>query len=229
MRRRAIRHEGEENQANRFAWWASFLITLVVVGLLSIAHSARAAGPPAAPGATFLAGLGDLGFGADAEAEEELDWEEEDECAWDEEEEEFWCADEAEEAAEEAEAEEAAARCIVSSASARVAARPARHRLDLTIRYRGERRAAVAVSWRLRGAKGKLALGTERASFARAGTFRHRETRLSEKQMSKALAARAFTVEVRALNTPASCKRELTSRLDGRRGATWFERAGKRR
>lgn len=40
MQRRSAQPNSEENQANRFAWWTSFLVTLVVVGLLSIAHSA---------------------------------------------------------------------------------------------------------------------------------------------------------------------------------------------
>jgi len=238
MRRRAAREETGEDQNARFAWWASFLVTLVVVGLLSIVHSAQAAqplaaGPSAGPLATSL-------FPEDLEAEDEWEEEgEEEECEWDAEEEELWCGDEREEALEE-ELEEGreeerarASECIVTGVDARVAAQPRRERLALTIRYKGTRRAAVAIAWRLRGAKGKLSLGSERARFSRAGTYRHFETGLRGKRMRKALAAREFRVEVRALNTPDHCKGDLATRLASRRsggaGPYWVERAADRR
>jgi hypothetical protein len=238
MRRRAVREETGEDQNARFAWWASFLVTLVVVGLLSIVHSAQAAqplvaGPSGGPLATAF-------FPEDLEAEEE-EWEEEaeEECEWDAEEEELWCGEEREEALEK-ELEESreegradASECIVTDVDARVAAQPRRKRLALTVRYKGERRAAVAIAWRLRGAKGKLGLGTERARFSRAGTYRHFEKGVRGQRMRKALAAREFRVEVRALNTPAHCKRDLATRLGARRtggaGPYWVERAAERR
>jgi hypothetical protein len=225
MRRRAVQTDSAEDQVNRFAWWASFLVTLVVVGLLCIAHSAQARPlAPALPGATALAV-----FDEESGFEDEEEWEEEDEeCVWDEEEEELWCDDER----EEAEAAAEAAECIVTDVEARVAARPSRDRLELTVRYEAEHAAAVSIRWRLRGGKGALSLGTERARFSRAGTFRHLELNLNDKQMSRALAAREFRVEVRAVNTPGHCKSELQSRLSAKHGAakapTWTERRSRR-
>jgi hypothetical protein len=219
-----VQEEPGEDQNARFAWWASFLVTLVLVGLLSIVHSAQAQSPVSTPAPGSFTGLV---FAEELEDEEEWEAEEEDEeCVWDEEEEELWCDEELEEA------EAAASECIVTDVDARVAARPSRERLELTVRYRGERSAAVTIAWKLRGGKGGLSLGTERARFSRSGTFRHLETGLKDKRMRKALAAREFEIEVRAVNTPSHCKRDLTTRLSGKRstaaGPYWFERAARR-
>ena len=202
-----------ESHPNRFAWIVSFLVTLTLFVAFSVVRTAEAQPLPTSP----TAPIAPLLF--EEEEEEEEEW---GESEWEEAEAE-WCEEEDEESGEEwcvedEEAEEAS-ECVITEASGRVVARPNRNRLELTIRYRAERAATVTVRWNLRGRKGRLGLGTERARFSRAGAFRHRETGLSGKRMAKALASREFRVTVRAVNTPSYCKSEFDLHLSSRHGS----------
>lgn len=219
MKPRPARPAEEVRQA-RVASLIAFVATVALVVLLSIAHAAQAAAVPAVGPSLPTS---PLFFEDEEEGEADLFAAEDEEveaCEEIEDDLEFEECIEAEEP-EEADAEE----CILTSAVARVAARPKRNRLDLVVRYRGERAAAVTVRWRLRGARGRLGLGTERTRFSRSGTFRHRERLRGSRQLRKALAAREFQVTVRAVNTPGHCRDAFDLRLDARRsGPAWAER-----
>lgn len=219
MKPRHARRTEEIRQA-RIASVIAFVATVALVVLLSIAHAAQAAAPAPNAGPDPFA---PLLFEEEDEEADLFDLEEEEEldpCEEIDDDLEFEECVEAEEP-EEAEAEE----CILTSAVARVVARPKRGRLDLVVRYRSERPAAVTVRWRLRGPRGGLSLGTERARFSRSGAFRHRERLRNARQLRRALAAREFRVTVRAVNTPGHCRDDFDLRLRTRRpGPSWGER-----
>ena len=227
MRARPLAPASREHHTARFAWIVSFIATLALFVLLSVAYTAQAQPLPTSPAGPLLP----LAF--EEEEEEEDEW---GETEWEEAEEE-WCEEEDEESGEEwcveeEEAEEEAAECVVTEASGRVVARANRRRLDLIVRYRAEHPAAVTIRWSLRGRKGRLGFGTERARFSRSGTYRHSESHLSRRRMAKALASREFRVTVRAVNTPSYCKSEFDLRLSSRHGSrarpSWTE-PGRRR
>jgi hypothetical protein len=108
------------------------------------------------------------------------------------------CDEEAEESEE----------CILEDARAKVAPRPGINSVQLTIRYKAYAPAAVAIDARLRGSKGRLHLGAKHTHFRRGGVFRETFP-LGERKMERALGARQFDVEVRALNTPRYCRLDL--------------------
>lgn len=221
MRARPVAPEGHESHATtRLAWVVSFIATVALFALLSVAHAAQAQAPPGSSASPPFP----LAFEEEDEEEwGETEWEEAEEawCEEDEEGGEEWCE-------EEEEAEDEPSQCVLTEATGRVVARPRRNRLDLIVRYRAEHPAAVTIRWSLRGRRGRLGLGTERARFGRAGTYRHRETHLNRKRMKKALASREFRVTVRAVNTPSYCKSEFDLRLSSRHGPRarpyWTER-----
>ncbi|MFL5834332.1 MAG: hypothetical protein ACJ76B_10165 [Solirubrobacterales bacterium] len=126
------------------------------------------------------------------------------ECEIEDEEDVALCAEIAQEEAEEAEAE----RCILEDATAKLAARPGNHSVQLIVRYEAAAPASIAIDVRLRGSHGGLHLGAEHTHFRRAGVYRD-EFVLSEKQMERALGAREFTVELQAVNTRRSCRFNL--------------------
>jgi len=218
MRRRPTATGEQEDHAVRFAWWVSFFVTVALVAVLGIARSSQAASTAPDPSG---AAIGAAAF-LEAEPEEEgeagifEEWEAED-CEIGE------CEDE--EAAEEAPSE-----CLLSEASASVTAVAAHDKLRLSVRYTALTPAAVSIGYRLRGAKGSLSF-TEQARFSRSGTFHHTEI-LSEAQMAKVLAAKSFTVQVRALNTPGYCldllDQSLTVKRAGPSGPSWSDAASRR-
>jgi hypothetical protein len=114
------------------------------------------------------------------------------------------CAEIAEEEQEEADAE----RCILEDATAKLAARPGNHTVELIVRYSAAAPASVAIDARLRGPHGGLHLGSEHTHFRRSGVYRD-EFVLGEKQMERALGAREFAVELQAVNTPRYCRLNL--------------------
>ena len=109
---------------------------------------------------------------------------------------------------------------MIEDATAVVAANPGNDTVRLTIHYRAFSPTAVAIDARLRGSKGGLHLGADRARFRRAGVF-HDSFGLSEKEMVRALAAREFAIELHAVNTPASCRMQLTAHRGGGRKLLW--------
>lgn len=110
--------------------------------------------------------------------------------------------------------------CLLKKASATVTANPGKRRLRLTVHYKTLKPATVNVEAGLRGSKGALYLGNDHARFRRSGVYRDTFA-LPEKKMNKALAARDFKVELQVVNTPPSCKVELTAHRDGAKKLSW--------
>jgi hypothetical protein len=206
------------HSATRIAWWVSFLVTLALVFALGLAKSAQALTLPAGAGPVVAVVLPD----AEEETEEgdeagsEEGWEFE-ECELGEDEEVETC--------EEGEGEEGTPpECLLSSAEATVSASPAHDTVRLAVRYTARTSAAVKIDFELRGRRGALSLGADQKRFSRAGVFRQTE-RLSEAQMAKVVAAKSFTVELQAVNTPRYCHRyfdrSLTVRRSNGGALTW--------
>lgn len=219
MRREPPETVGEHGPtAIRIGWWVSFVATLALILGLGLAKSAQAFTFPATPGAIPSALLPDPEE-AEEESEEDEGWEYE-ECEA--EEEEVVCEE------EELEEEATPPECLLSSAVATVSASPARDRVRLSVRYTARAPATVTVGVRLRGGKGALKLSVDQKRFKRAGVFRQTE-RLSEAQMKKVVAAKDFTVELAAVNTPRYCHRYFDRHLTVKRasgaGLTWSEPA----
>lgn len=225
MRRETPETIGEHGPtAVRIGWWVSFVATLALVFALGLAKSAQATTLPDPSGAIPSVVLPDPEEEADEVAEEEDEGWEYEECEVGEDEEEVEC--------EEEELEEATPpECLLSSAVATVSASPARDTVRLSVRYTARASATVTVGFRLRGSKGALKLGADQKRFKRAGVFRQTE-RLSEAQMKKVLAAKDFTVELAAVNTPRYCHRYFDRHLTVKRasgaGLTWSEPAARR-
>ena len=217
MRRRQSAEQGEASPlAVKLAWWAGFLATLILVFALAQAKDAHAL-TAVAPAAAQV---------ADEEADE-LPSEEEWEAELEEECEVLGEGEgEEEEICEEAAEESAPADCILTGTKATVTAVPARSLVRLAVTYTARTAAAVRVELSLRGGRGPLRLGEDRARFGRTGTYRSSE-RLTERELGKVLAARSFIVDVGAINTPRGCHGLLDRRLSVRRAiggaVTWSE------
>lgn len=203
--------------ATRIGWCVALLATLALALTVGIANSAQAMTMPGSPGSLIAAALPDDG---EEEADEEEEAEDEsgfEECELSEDEEEEFC--------EEADAEEATPpECLLSSAEATVSTSPAHGIVRISVRYTSRTSAAVNVDLKLRGRKGSLKLGGDQERFKRSGVFRETE-RLSDPQMAKVVAAKSFTVELLAVNTPRYCHRyfdnELTVKRASGGGLTW--------
>jgi hypothetical protein len=212
MRRRPT--TASQDAALSMAWWASLLATLLLIAILGLAVSAQAEAVPAAgwPGAPALALDDEIGD-EEAEASEDEEFEAE-EC---EDGEEAECED------DEAHAE-APPECLLSSARATVSAIPNRDRVRLQIGYTTTSPTVVAVAYGLHGARGSLHLGSEKRQFARQGVLRLTRS-LTEAQMAKVMAARGFTVRLRAPAAPRHCQQLFERQLDVRRatpgGLVW--------
>jgi len=205
----------------RLAWWAAFLATLALVFAIAQAKSAASAATLPAP-VDALTGAIVSADDEESEEGEEEEWEYDEEC------ETFGEGEEEEEFCEEIGGGEDGTppECLLSSAEATVSALPSRDTLRLQIRYTARSAAAVKVDFWLRGGKGPLNLGEDRKRFGKTGTFRASE-RLTEPQMAKVLAARNFTVELQAVNTPRYCHRYFDQKLTVKRGLTWSEPAAR--
>jgi hypothetical protein len=214
MRRKPVPLAARESHTLRFAWWVSFLATLVLIALLGLARSAQAetvADPllsavvlPTAPEAE-----------EEAETAEE-DGEEVEECEVEEDEDE--CAEEAE--------EETGEECILKSAEATVLVLPDRDKVKLTLRYTTFSPAVVSVRYGLRGGKGRLKMGGDSRRFGHRGVFRETE-KLSEAEMAKTKAATEFEVGAYAVNAPGYCHqlfdRKLTARHASHGTIAWTD------
>ncbi len=205
--------------ATRVAWWVSLLATIGLALMVFIASPAQAMDLPAGPAPPVPAALPDDEgeVGEDGESEGEVDFEE---CELSED------AEAEEELCEEVDPEEEATppECLLNSTIATVAAIPARDTVQISVRYTSRTAAAVKVELKLRGRKGSLKLGGDQERFRRSGVFRETE-RLSDLQMAKVVAAKSFTVELSAVNTPRYCHRYFDSELTVKRasdgGLTW--------
>ncbi len=218
MRRKAASFPHHPPATTKIAWWVSFLATLALVFGLGLAKSAQALTPTAGTGPVLAAALPEVEEeeGEEDETPSDEGWEFE-ECELSEDEEEEFC--------EEDEGEEGSPpECLLSSAEATVSTIPAHDTVRLAIRYTARSPAAVTINLGLRGRKGSLSLGEDQKRFKRAGVF-HRTERLSEAQMAKVMAAKSFTVELQAVNTPRYCHRYFDRSLTVKRasgaGLTW--------
>jgi hypothetical protein len=125
------------------------------------------------------------------------------------------CEGEEDEACEEGLELEEAEECVLEDASASFTATPGAGQVRLRVHYRAFAATEVVVDARLRGTKGALHLGTDRARFHRAGVF-HYSFDLGDKQMAKAVAAKDLEVDLYAVGTPADCEIQLASRAPHR-------------
>jgi hypothetical protein len=114
--------------------------------------------------------------------------------------------------------------CLLHTAEANVAASAAHGVVRLTIHYTSYAPTNVTVDYWLKGSKGSLQLGETKRHFARQGVFRE-DTHVSDRAMSKVLAARAFIVQLGIPAAPSSCDRYSTQRLTAKHAAgghaTW--------
>jgi hypothetical protein len=216
MRRKPTVLASDEATAVRFAWWAAFFATLTVVAVLGLAKSAQALTVPAAgaPGIlTAPAPSWDDESEDEAETSEDEGFEDEN-CG----------VEEGEECEDEAGPGEAPEECLLTRAEATVLATGNKDEVRLQVRYSTSAPTAVAVDYGLHGGKGSLYLGGERKHFAREGVLRLTNT-LTEAQMVKAMAARAFTVRLRVPAAPGYCQSFFDYQLDVRRatpsGLSW--------
>lgn len=203
---------------DRYRTFSLLLLALLALAALFGGGSAAAAPVEGGPSAeTPIAAANAFDFDESEEEDEVEDGEEAFECESDDQAAEEAC-EEAFEAREEKEAEaEEVEECRLDSAEATVTAVPGRNQVRLTVHYRTYEPSAVDIDLGLRGNRGGLDLGTETAHFGRSGTL-HTTESLSDPQMTRALAAREFTVAIQAVNTPNSCGGEFEQHLSSRKG-----------
>lgn len=197
----------------------ALLLALLLLAGLTSALPVQAA-PVLSELPTPLAAVADEEEGEAEESEdEEAEADEEEACEFEEEE---FC--EEEEAARKSKAKgkggELGEECLLKNASAAVTANPGKRRLRLTIHYRTLKPATVNIEALLRSPKGTVYLGNDHARFRRSGVYRD-TYELAEKQMKKAVTAREFEIELHAVNTPPSCKVELSAHRGGARKLSW--------
>jgi hypothetical protein len=102
--------------------------------------------------------------------------------------------------------------CILKVARARVFAFTHQSRARLVIRYKAYKPAQVTVSYRLKGSKGGLALGSASSRFRTAGIFRLAE-KLDTAEVAKLRATSSMTVRFSIPEAPTKCSRYYTKRL----------------
>lgn len=182
----------------------ALLLALLLLSALVPATAAQALSLPIVP-AELAATASEEGDENEAgEGELEVETEDEDGCTIEDEEDAQLCA---EIAAEERESEEAE-ECLVEDATAKLVPHPGSDTVALAIHYESLTPAAVRVEAQLRGSKGRLRLGADRAHLRRAGVYR-KSFVLSDREMDRALGAREFEVELQAVNTPRYCRIDL--------------------
>jgi hypothetical protein len=210
------RHANAEDGARivRLAWLASFLATLMLIGILAIAKSAQAftVVDPGAPGPTVAAALPFTPELEEEDEEEEFEAEE--------------CEEEAEEECGEEAGLEAPPECLISSAQATVFASSGQDKLRLVLRYTAASPTAAVIGFGLHGSKGSLFLGESKKQLSKAGVIRETEV-LGEPQMAKVIAAKDFTVQLYAVQAPHFCRhyfdRHLTVRHAAPSGLIWAD------
>ena len=181
-----------------------YLLALLLLSLLLLTAAASAHAVTLPTAATQGAPFAEEETEADEEgkADDESDESEVDDEGED-------CGAEEDELCEET--EEEAEECLLEDADASFTAAPGAGEVRLRIHYRTFEPTAVVVDARLRGGKGALHLGTDRARFRRAGVYRY-SFNLGSKQMAKAVAAKDFEVDLYAVGTPAECEMHLATR-----------------
>lgn len=195
------------------------LVLLVLLALLCLVPSAQGlSAPPVGfdlPGVLAAPAAEEEEDEAEASEEEELFIEEE--C---EEEEPGECDEDLEGGPE------APTECLLSTVDPTVFASANSDKVRLQIRYTSSSPTAVKVDYGLHGTKGSLFLGSEKKRFGRKGVLTLNR-KLTETQMAKVLAARDFTVRLRARAAPRWCgpyfDRDLDLRRATPRGLTWLQ------
>ena len=213
--------------AARLVWLATFVIPLVLAGLLLAVKTAHAA--PVKPAVI------PFDLEEDFELEEETESDPSTECA--EATGEFEAgeleADDLEEicAGEEDEDRKKAGpgslapeECLLRSAHARVAVNPLHKTVRLTVGYTTYEPTPATVDYGLTGNRGSLHLGTEKRFLGRSGVIRLTKS-VTDAQMSKIEAGGRFTVRLHSTEAPSSCRRfeteELTVKHASKRLAVW--------
>lgn len=102
--------------------------------------------------------------------------------------------------------------CILKVARARVFAFTHQSKARLVIHYKAYKSARVTVSYRLKGSKGGLALGSASSRFRTAGIFRLAE-KLDPADVAKLRATSSMTVHFSIPEAPTRCSRYYTKRL----------------
>lgn len=114
--------------------------------------------------------------------------------------------------------------CLLHTAEAQVAASATPGVVRLTIHYTSYVPTNVSVKYWLKGSKGSLQLGETKRHFSRQGVFRE-DAHVSDRAMSKVLAARAFIVQLGIPAAPSFCEKYSTQRLTAKHvaggHATW--------
>jgi hypothetical protein len=114
--------------------------------------------------------------------------------------------------------------CLLHTTEAQVAASATPGVVRLTIHYTSYAPTNVSVKYWLKGSKGSLQLGETKRHFSRQGVFRE-DAHVSDRAMSKVLAARAFIVQLGIPAAPSSCEKYSTQRLTAKHvagdHATW--------
>jgi hypothetical protein len=219
MRRKPSAIASHDSATTRIAWWASFFATLTLIAVLGLAKSAQALTVPSAGSVGTRVALA-----TDPAPDEELEFEVEAETSEDEEFEVEECPEDEEECGEDEAGPEAPQECLLSSAQATVFVTVNRDKVRLQLRYTTSSPTAVAVDYGLHGSKGSLYLGGDKKQFAKQGVL-HLTRDLTEAQMAKVMAAKAFTVRLRVPAAPRYCQAFLDRQLDVRRatptGLTW--------
>ncbi len=143
-----------------------------------------------------------------------------------------------EEELEEAEGEEAEgeagprslapAQCMLRSATASVLASSSRDTVRLTVSYRAYAPSRLKLDFWLKGSRGALQLGQASERLSERGSL-HQNAHLSDAEMEKVNAARAFIVHFDVAGAPAFCSRYATRRLTVRQildgQSSWFSAA----
>lgn len=177
-----------------FAW--TLLAILLLAALIFVRQSEAVSAPSQGP-ATSAVEDEEFEFGEESEAEED-----EEEFEDDEEDEELGTTGPLLLPPE----------CLLHTAAAQVAATTSQGNVRLTIRYTSYVPTDVSVDYWLKGSKGALHLGETKRHFGRQGVFRENE-HLSDRSMTKVLAARTFVVQLEIPDAPSFCQKYSTQRL----------------
>ncbi|HXS32147.1 MAG TPA: hypothetical protein VN758_00055 [Solirubrobacterales bacterium] len=188
--------------------WSLLAISLVAALLFVRQAEAVVVTTPAQAPATVTSAVED----EEVEAEEEAEGEE------DEEDEEEFEDEEEDEGAGSAGPLLLPPECLLHTAEAHVAASAAQGVVRLSIHYTSYAPANATVDYWLKGGKGSLQLGESKHRFNRQGTI-HEEEHLSDREMTKVLAARVFIVQLDIATAPSFCDKYSTQRLTTKHAA----------
>lgn len=103
-------------------------------------------------------------------------------------------------------------QCVLRVARARVFVFTAHNKIRLVIHYTSWKSAKVTVSYKLKGKKGSLSLGSATQQFHKKGVFRLPELE-GAADMAKVRGAKLFTVHFKISGVPKSCGRFYTKKL----------------